>query len=89
LLVSLRAVYEVADCVVIPCLFDLPNKVRRSIQRQAHCVRDRTQQTHSCDRKPLKSFQAVPLQNLLHQEPGGPEQPLSLHRLQTAISPKA
>ena len=89
LLVSLRAVYEVADCVVIPCLFELPNQVRRCIQRQAHCVRDRTQQALSRDHKPLKGFQAVPLQSLLHQEPGESKQPLSLHKFQTAISPKA
>jgi len=37
----------------------------------------------------MKGFQAVPLQSLLHQEPGGPKQPLSLHNLQTAISPEA
>ncbi|DBB00126.1 hypothetical protein WJX77_004254 [Trebouxia sp. C0004] len=86
--VSLRGVYEVADCVVIPCFFDLPNRFRRSIQRQAHRVRNRPQQIHSYDHKPLKGFQAVPLQSLLHQESGEPEQPLSLHRLQTAISPK-
>lgn len=93
LLVSLRAVYEVADCVVMPCLVDMSNKVRGSIQRQAQCLRDRTQQAHSCDHKPLqgsqlKSFQAVPLQSLLHQEPGGPKQRLCLLNFQTAISPK-
>lgn len=77
----------------MPCLVDMSNKVRGSIQRQAQCLRDRTQQAHSCDHKPLqgsqlKSFQAVPLQSLLHQEPGGPKQRLCLLNFQTAISPK-